>query len=71
MELNKLLETTVIRGLLFSAQDKFGPQPIYMFPKEVSENEAEKNKLENKFRLSYRDYMQISIKNFYCFFPLK
>ena len=63
MELNKLLETTVIRGLLFSAQDKFGPQPIYMFPKEVSENEAEKNKLENKFRLSDRDYMQISIKN--------
>ncbi|TFG29309.1 MAG: hypothetical protein EU532_03440 [Promethearchaeota archaeon] len=63
MELNKLFEKTVIRGLLFSAQDKFGPQPIYMFPKEVSEQEAEKSKLQNIFMLSFRDYMQISIKN--------
>ncbi len=58
-----LIENSVIEGLLFSAFDKFGPQPIYMFPKEVSEEEAEQSKLENVVKLSYRDYTQISIKN--------
>ncbi len=63
MELNKLFESSVVKGLLFSAFDQFGPQPIYMFPKEVSEQEAEQLKLQNINRLSFRDYMQISIKN--------
>jgi len=58
-----LIEKSVIRGLLFSAFDKFGPQPIYMFPKEVSEEEADQFKLQNIVKLSYRDYTQISIKN--------
>ena len=58
-----LIENSVVKGLLFSAFDKFGPQPIYMFPKEVSEEEAEQFKLQNIVRLSYRDYTQISIKN--------
>ncbi|MFX1337026.1 MAG: ADP-ribosylation factor-like protein [Promethearchaeota archaeon] len=61
--MEELIEKSVIKGLLFSAFDKFGPQPIYMFPKEVSEEEAEQFRLQNIIRLSYRDYTQISIKN--------
>lgn len=63
MELIKLFESSVVKGLLFSFYDKFGPEPKYVFPKEVSEAEAEKFKKQNIIKLTNRDYMQISIKN--------
>jgi GTPase SAR1 family protein len=63
MIIDHLFETSIIKGLLFSALDKFGPQPIYMFPTEISESEAEKLKEKGKVRLTLRDYTQISIKN--------
>ncbi|MFX0070125.1 MAG: ADP-ribosylation factor-like protein [Candidatus Hermodarchaeota archaeon] len=67
MEFDKLFESSVINGLLFSAYDKFGPQPIYRFPKEVSEEKAEDSKKYTHQLLTYRDYMQISIKNLSMF----
>ncbi|TFG08234.1 MAG: hypothetical protein EU539_02835 [Promethearchaeota archaeon] len=67
MELNQLFEESVVKALLFSAYDKFGPQPIYMFPSEVSEERAKLLKSKNIQALTFRDYMQISIKNLSMF----
>ena len=58
-----LLKKSVVKALVFSAQDKFGPQPIYYYPAEVSEEEAKALKKENIIRLTNRDHIQISIKN--------
>ena len=67
MELIKFSESSVVKGLLLSSYDKFGPQPKYMFPKEVTDQEAQKFKIQNKIKLTFRDYMQISIKNLSLF----
>ena len=63
--MEKLLESSVIKGIIFSAYDKFGPQPIYTFPRYVSDEEAEQAdyKKDKSLKLSLRDYVQISIKN--------
>ena len=61
--MEELLKQSVVKGLFFSAQDKFGPQPIYNFPAEVSQEEAKALKKENIIRLTQRDHIQISIKN--------
>ncbi|MFX1256814.1 MAG: ADP-ribosylation factor-like protein [Promethearchaeota archaeon] len=63
MEIVNLIESSVIKALVFSAYDKFGPQPIYMFPKEVSTKEQEELKKQNIFKLTLRDYILISVKN--------
>jgi GTPase SAR1 family protein len=64
---NKLIETSIIKGLAFCAFDKLGPQPIYMFPPPLEIEELENKKKEdtanNILTISLRDYIQISIKN--------
>ncbi len=64
--MDDLIESSIVKGLVFCAYDKLGPQPIYMFPKPIkgkdlgSENEE---KIVGKgLKKSLRDYMQISIK---------
>ncbi|MHA1349754.1 MAG: ADP-ribosylation factor-like protein, partial [Promethearchaeota archaeon] len=65
--MDKLIESSVIKGLLFSAFDKFGPQPIYMFPAPIDEDQVKKTNSEegeaNKLGITSRDYTQIAIKN--------
>ena len=65
--MDKLIESSVIKGLLFSAFDKFGPQPIYMFPVPIEEDQVKKVNSEageaNKLGITSRDYTQIAIKN--------
>ena len=65
--MDKLIESSVIKGLLFSAFDKFGPQPIYMFPAPIDEDQMKKANSDegeaNKLGITLRDYTQIAIKN--------
>jgi len=65
--MDKLFETSVIKGLLFSAYDKFGPQPIYMFPGPVDDDQQDKARSEdgevNQLGITLRDYTQLAIKN--------
>jgi len=65
--MDKLIESSVIKGLLFSAFDKLGPQPIYMFPDPVDEDQLKKVNSDdgeaNKLGITLRDYTQIAIKN--------
>ncbi|MFW9782945.1 MAG: ADP-ribosylation factor-like protein [Candidatus Heimdallarchaeota archaeon] len=63
--MEKLLNTSIIKGFVFSAYEKLGPQPIYMFPEPIDQNDIkdEKNSIEETFNLTLRDYTQISIKN--------
>jgi GTPase SAR1 family protein len=61
-----LIESSIVKGLVFCAYDKLGPQPIYMFPKSIKGNNLgseNKEKIVGKgLKMSLRDYMQISIK---------
>jgi len=65
--IDKLIESSIIKGILFSAFDKLGPQPIYMFPDPIDEVQLEKansdNRKANKLGITLRDYTQIAIKN--------
>ncbi|MFX0073880.1 MAG: ADP-ribosylation factor-like protein [Candidatus Hermodarchaeota archaeon] len=65
--MEKLIESSIIKGIVFCAFDKLGPQPIYMFPQPMEVEELEKLKEEDKTRnilaISLRDYTQIAIKN--------
>ncbi len=61
--MDELLKDSIIRAILFSAYDRLGPTPIYMFPKEVTDEEAEESKKNKVIKLTFRDYVQISIKN--------
>jgi len=64
--MDKLIESSVIKGLLFSAFDKFGPQPIYMFPEPVDDQLKKANSdvgETDKLGITSRDYTQIAIKN--------
>ncbi len=65
--MDKLIASSVIKGLLFSAFDKFGPQPIYMFPAPIDEDQLKKANSkegeESKLGITSRDYTQIAIKN--------
>ncbi|MGV9197640.1 MAG: ADP-ribosylation factor-like protein [Promethearchaeia archaeon] len=61
--MEKQFESSVVESIIFSAYAKFGPQPIYMFPPKVSDEEKAKAKEKNKLKFTYRDYVQISIKN--------
>ncbi len=61
------MESSVIKGILFSAFDKLGPQPIYMFPDPIDEDQLRKvashDGAVNKLGITLRDYTQIAIKN--------
>ena len=65
--MDKLIESSVIKGILFSAFDQLGPQPIYMFPNPINEEELQKAHSDdgkaNKLGITLRDYTQIAIKN--------
>jgi GTPase SAR1 family protein len=65
--MDKLIESSIIKGIVFCAFDKLGPQPIYMFPQPLEPEEIENLKQEEKSRniltISLRDYTQIAIKN--------
>jgi len=65
--MDKLIESSIIKGLLFSAFDKLGPQPIYMFPDPKDEDQLKKthlnNGITNNLGITLRDYTQIAIKN--------
>ena len=63
MEINNLIESSILKGIVFSILGKNGPQPIYMFPKEISDEKAEKFKKINVIKLTARDYLQIAVKN--------
>lgn len=62
-----LINSSIIKGIAFCTYDKFGPQPIYMFPKPTELGETEsfnKDKdINNHISLTVRDYTQIAIKN--------
>ncbi len=66
MIFDDLIESSIVKGLAFCAYDKLGPQPIYMFPKPIKGIELgteNKEKLGGKgLKMSFTDYMQISIK---------
>ena len=65
--MDKLIESSIIKGLLFSAFDKLGPQPIYMFPDPIDEEQLKKansdDRKTNNLGITLRDYTQIAIKN--------
>ena len=63
--MEELFKASLIRGLVFSAFDRMGPMPIYVFPKSYSEEELKEIKDEETslLKLSIRDYIQMSIKN--------
>ena len=65
--MDKLIESSIIEGLLFSAFDKLGPEPIYMFPDPIHEDQLNRTKSDdegvNKLGITLRDYTQIAIKN--------
>lgn len=63
--MEEILKSSLIKGLVFSAFDQFGPQPKYMFPDVIDDDELKelKKKGEKTSRLTLRDYIQISIKN--------
>jgi len=60
-----LLKSSLIKGLIFSAFDKFGPTPKYIFPDILDDDELKEREKKggDHFRLSLRDCIQISIKN--------
>jgi len=64
--MDDLIKSSIVKGLVFCAYDKLGPQPIYMFPKPIKETNlgsTNKEKIDGKgLKMSLRDYMQISIK---------
>ena len=66
-KIDKLIGSSVIKGMLFSAFDKLGPQPIYMFPDPVDGDQLKKANLDNgeanELGITLRDYTQIAIKN--------
>jgi len=63
--MEELLQSSIIKGILFSIYDKLGPQPQYMFPKPKDKDNNDKNESEkdSTLDLNLRDYTQISIKN--------
>ncbi len=65
--MEKLIESSIVKGLVFCAFDKLGPQPIYMFPQpletEELENKKKEEKTKNILEISMREYTQIAIKN--------
>jgi len=65
--MDKLIESSIIKGMVFCAFDKLGPQPIYMFPQPIEieelENKQKEDNAKNILKISLRDYMQIAIKN--------
>lgn len=63
--MEKLLKSSIIKGFVFSAYENLGPQPIYMLPKPIDQNNIERRRSAEKevLNLTPRDYTQISIKN--------
>lgn len=69
--MEKLLESSIIKALVLSANTKKGPQPIYTFPEEIDEDNLAKSTEKSGIKLTFRDYSQISIKNLSLFINTK
>ncbi|TXT62935.1 MAG: hypothetical protein BAJALOKI3v1_470027 [Promethearchaeota archaeon] len=65
MKIKKLFKSSVIKGFVYCVHDKIGPQPKYIWPQAVpDENENKEQPMKDGLlRLSYQSYMQIAIKN--------
>ena len=65
--MDKLIESSIVKGLVFCAFDKLGPQPIYMFPQpldiEELTNRQKEDNAKNILKITLRDYTQMAIKN--------
>ncbi|MBD3198191.1 MAG: hypothetical protein GF317_24285 [Candidatus Lokiarchaeota archaeon] len=63
--MEKLLKNSLIKGFLFSIHDDLGPQNLYAYPSLIQESEERNIDRNNSssLRLTFRDAMQISIKN--------
>jgi len=65
--MDKLIESSIVKGLVFCAFGNLGPQPIYTFPQPVEieelKNKQKEDNAKNILKISLRDYMQIAIKN--------
>lgn len=69
--MEKLLESSIIKALVLSANTKKGPQPIYTLPEEIDEDNLAKSTEKSGIKLTFRDYSQISIKNLSLFINTK
>ena len=67
--MERLFESSIIKGFIFSAYGELGPQPVYTWPNYYSEKEIKLIKKEEikTLILSLRDVTQISIKNLSLF----
>ena len=69
--MDDLIESSIVKGLVFCAYDKLGPQPIYMFPKPIKGkdfgSENKEKRVGKGLKMSLTDYMQISIKTLSLF----
>ncbi len=67
--MERLFESSLIKGFIFSAYGELGPQPVYTWPNYYTEKEIKQIKTEEKksLILSLRDVTQISIKNLSLF----
>lgn len=69
--MEELLNSSIVKGLIFSIYGELGPAPLYVFPNYVSEKEL--NEIKKKgvntetLTLGFRDVTQISIKNLSLF----
>ena len=61
--MEELFKNSVIKGLVYSAFDKFGPQPIYAFPEEISDEESQLMRQKDIIKFTRQDYTRISIKS--------
>ncbi|HDZ17552.1 MAG TPA: hypothetical protein ENH75_04640 [archaeon] len=69
--MEKLLESSIVNGFIFSIFGELGPAPLYVFPNYVSEKELKEIKKKGiktkTLILSLRDVTQVSIKNLSLF----
>ncbi len=69
--MEELLNSSIVKGFVFSIYGELGPTPIYCFPNYVNEKELEelikKSEKQDDLILTYRDITQISIKNLSLF----
>jgi len=69
--MEKLLASSIIKGLVFSVYGELGPQPLYVFPNFLTEKEFKeiggKRYKDQHLYLTTRDVTQISIKNLSLF----
>ena len=63
--MEKLFSSSIIKGFVYCVHDEIGPEPKYFYPKMVPEENkgSISKKKSDLLTLTFRDYMQIAIKN--------